>query len=165
MKWSKLKKTIEENFADCVKDSVKIYTTRYTGGSYFMVRGWITVDKIEIANFSTPDNYKKYEWNTPDIDERIPVEERTEGLSVEKGEFSRWDFLNSCWDYININIDDAVSSENPIIKSLAMLDKRLGKRRLKLIDKKNLHPLVLTLLNLRLESENIESKKDSTEKI
>ena len=45
-------------------------------------------------------------------------------------------------EYINLNIDDAFSSDNPIIKSFAVLDKRLGKRRLKLINKSDLHPLV-----------------------
>ncbi len=155
MRWSKLKKTIEDKFADCVKGRVHLYTTRYTSGSYFMVRGWITLDGKEIANFSTPDNYQKYGWNTPEINERIPAEERTAGQAVEKGEFSRWDFVVACFDYLNANIDEAFASDNPIIKSFAILDKRFGKRRLKLVDKKDLHPLVNTLLNLRLKCEGM----------
>jgi hypothetical protein len=154
LKWSKLKKTIEDKFAECVKHRVKIYVTRYTTGSYWMVRGWITTDKTEIANFSTPDNYNRFGWDTPEINERILPEERTAGKAAEKGEFSRWDFLEACWEYINLNIDDALSSDNPIIKSFAVLDKRLGKRRLKLINKSDLHPLVLRLLEFRLECEN-----------
>jgi len=39
MKWSKLKQTVEEKFSDSIGERVKIYTTRYTSGSYFMVRG------------------------------------------------------------------------------------------------------------------------------
>jgi len=158
MKWSKLKKNIEEKFADCLKDRVHIYTTRYTTGSYYMVRGWITIDKEEIANFSTPDNNNKYGWNTPDIDERIIPEKRTEGLTVEKGEFSRYDFTDACFDYLNMNIDEAVSSQNPIIKSFAMLDRRLGKRRLKLLkqkDRTDQHPLVSRMLDLRIQCENM----------
>lgn len=158
MKWSKLKKTIEDNFADCVKGRVHIFSTRYTTGSYFMVRGWITIDKEEIANFSTPDNCNKFGWNTPDINERISPEDRTEGLAAEKGEFSRSDFTDACFEYINMNIDASASSENPIIRSFAMLDKRLGKRRLKLLkvqDRTDKHPLVLKMLDLRLECEKI----------
>jgi len=165
MKWSKLKKTIEDKFADCVSGRVSLYATRYTSGSYFMIRGWITADKIEIANFSTPDNYSKFEWNTPELNERIPDEERTPGKAVEKGEFSRWDFMNACWDYINMNIDEAIISENPIIRSFAMLDRRLGKRRLRQIDKTDLHPLVLRLLNLRLECENIKYSKEESKEL
>lgn len=155
MKWSKLKKTIEDNFSDKLEGRVSIYITRYTTGSYFMVRGWITIDKEEIANFSTPDNYSKFGWNTPDIDKRIPDEERTEGKAVDKGEFSRTDFLDACWVYISLNNDDAFKSMNPIIKAFAVLDKRTGKRRLRSIDKTNLHPLVLKCLELRLKCEGI----------
>ena len=128
MKWSKLKKTIEDKFADCLSGRVSLYATRYTSGSYFMVRGWITADKIEIANFSTPDNNSKFEWNTPEIDE-------------------------------------AIISDNPIIRAFAMLDRRLGKRRLRQIDKTDLHPLVLRLLNLRLECENIKYSKEESKEL
>ncbi|MBK8983879.1 MAG: hypothetical protein IPM38_16565 [Ignavibacteria bacterium] len=155
MKWSKLKKTIENNFAVSVSGRVNIFVTRYTSGSFFMVRGWITIDKAEIANFSTSDNFRKFEWDTPDIDKRIPAEERTEGNAVEKGEFSRADFLDACREFSSMKIDEALKSDNPVIRSFAMLDRRLGKRRLKLIDSENLHPLVLKCLNFRLECESI----------
>ncbi len=157
MKWSKLKKTIEEKFADSLGGRVNIFATRYTTGSYFMVRGWITIDGIEIANFSTPDNYSRYGWNAPEINKRIPDTERSKELAAEKGEFSRWDFMNACWEYINQSIEDSMASENPIIMSFAVLDSRVGKRRLKLIEKNSLHPLTLRLLNLRLECEKVKS--------
>ena len=123
-----------------------------------MVRSWITIDKEEIANFSTPENSSKYGWNTPDIDKRIEPEERTEGQAVEKGEFSGYDFTDACFEYLNLNIDAALESENPIIRSFAMLDRRLGKRRLKLLrdqDSSDLHPLVFRMLNFRLQCEKI----------
>ncbi|MBK9333358.1 MAG: hypothetical protein IPM96_13350 [Ignavibacteria bacterium] len=111
--------------------------------------------KQRFANFSTPDNYNKFEWDTPDIDKRISVDERLEGNTVEKGEFFRADFLDVCWEFISMNIDEALKSDNPVIRSFAMLDRRLGKRRLKLIDRENLHPLVSKCLNFRLECEGI----------
>lgn len=157
MMWSKLKKSIEEKFAESIDGRVNLYVTRYTSGSYYMVRGWITIDGEEIANFSTPDNNNKYGWNTPEINERIPEGERTKGAASEKGEFSRWEFIDACRDYLNHNIDEAVKSENPIIRSFAVLDRRLGKRRLKLMDKAELHPLTLRLLELRLECENLKN--------
>ena len=52
-------------------------------------------------------------------------------------------------------LDEALSSDNPIIQSFAVLDKRLGKRRLKLMDRSTLHPLVVKLLDLRLECEQV----------
>ncbi len=158
MKWSKLKQTVEEKFSDRIGKRVKIYTTRYTSGSYFMVRGWITIDGEEIANFSTPDNYAKFNWNTPELDKRIPEDERNNGNAVEKGEFSRHDLMDACWSYINLSIDDALMSDNPIINAFAMLDKRLGKRRLKTIDSTSLHPLAARTLELRLQCESMSFK-------
>lgn len=154
MKWSRLKKSIEEKFADPLKGRVNIYATRYTSGSHYMVRGWITLDGEEIANFSTPDNNNKYGWNTPAINERIPAGERTAGIAAEKGEFSRMEFTDACMEFLNLNIDDAFKSDNPIIRSLAVLDRRSGKRRLRNICRESLHPLTLQLLEFRLKCEN-----------
>ncbi|AVV83514.1 hypothetical protein SPWS13_1721 [Shewanella putrefaciens] len=55
----------------------------------------------------------------------------------------------------DLTIDESISSEDPLIQSLAMLDKRLGKRRLKSIDQAKLHSLAKKLLTVRLESEGV----------
>lgn len=158
MKWSKLKQRIEDGFAGCIRGRVSIYATRYTSGSHFMARGWITVDGVQIVNFSTPDSMNKFGLMTPEINERIPEEQRTPGLHAEKGEFSRYDLFDACWAYLNISIADALKDENPLIQAFAMLDKRLGKRRLKNLDPEKLHPLPAGLLRFRLECENMEQK-------
>lgn len=157
MKWSKLKKTIEEKFADSVKNKIHLYTTRYTVGSNFMVRAWITINGEEIANFSTPDNYNKYSWNTPDIDKRIPDEERIEGNAVEKGEFSRFEFFVSCNSFLNLSIDQALNGDDPIIKALAVIDKRFGKRRILSFDAEKEHPLVKYLFEFRKKEEGLNN--------
>ncbi len=153
MKWSKLKEKTEDNFADCINGRVKIYATRYTSGSHFMARGWITIDGEQVANFSTPDNQARFGNSYAEISNRIPEEERTPGNAVEKGEFSRYDLFDACWEYLSINIETALNSDNPIIRSFAILDKRTGKRRLSKINKDNLHPLAQRMLELRLSCE------------
>ena len=44
-----------------------------------------------------------------------------------------WDFLSAVLEYRNLSIQDALNSENYIIKILAILDKRVGKRTLQKI--------------------------------
>lgn len=79
---------------------------------------------------------------------------------MEYGELSRQDVYEACWSYVhNLTIDESISSEDPLIQSLAMLDKRLGKRRLKSIDQAKLHPLAKKLLTVRLESEGVRVDK------
>jgi len=155
MQWSKLKKNLEDKFADSVKGKICLYTTRYTIGSNFMVRAWITVNGEEIANFSTPDNANKFGWNTPDVDKRFPKEDRTEGNAVEKGEFSRFEFFSACNTYLNLSVEDALINPNPIINALAVIDKRFGKRRIENTDLSKLHPLARKLLEFRMKEEGL----------
>ncbi len=159
MQWSKLKSLVEERFAHSLRKRVGIYTTRYTQASYFMVRGWITVDGEEIANFSTPDYRDRYLWNAPEINLRVENDERTAGAAVEKGEFEQWEFISACWDFTQSSLEEALLHPNPIVNAFAMLDKRLGKRRLREIEAENLHPLAKKLLEIRLEAEGLLREK------
>lgn len=154
---------MEECFADEVKGRVHIYTTKYTAGSNFMVRGWITIDKEEIANFSTPDNHARFGHSSPDFIERIPDGQRTPGKAAEKGEFAQWELADSCLQYINQSIDESFTSAHPIIRAFAMLDRRTGKRRLLSLETSDMHPLVKRMYDLRIESMGLNKGKDSIE--
>ena len=44
-----------------------------------------------------------------------------------------WDFLSAVLEFRNLSIQDALKSEDYIIKILAILDKRVGKRTLEKI--------------------------------
>lgn len=63
--------------------------------------------------------------------------------------------------YPQLSIDHALNSENVIIKAFALLDKRLGKRKLKnLRYSSNVHPLILEFYKLRCEVEGIRTFED-----
>jgi hypothetical protein len=162
LKWSKLKKEIENRFAESLKGRIYLYSTRYTSASYTMSRGWITFDGKEVVNFSTPDSVNEYGRYYNEVTKSncashpsVKDFERTPGKVIEKGEFSRYDFHEACWTFLNLSIEDALKNENPIISSLAILDHRLGKRRLKEIDQEGLHPLIKRMLQIRLYTEGI----------
>ena len=44
-----------------------------------------------------------------------------------------WDFLSAVLEFRNLSIQDALDSENYLIRILAILDKRVGKRTLQKI--------------------------------
>ena len=166
MKWSKLKKEIELRLADKLQGRLAFFTTTYANSS--VGRSWVTFDKTQIANFETILSYKNYgayyniatdtDCSKHDI---IDNTKRTPELPMERGEFSQFDFMTACWDYLQLNIDEALESENPIIKSIAMVDKRLGKRRLAEINISGLHPLTKLFLNIRLNVESISTKSQT----
>ena len=148
MKWSKLKQMVEERFADSVKGRVEIFSTRYTKPNSRDGRGWITIDKIQLVNFATPKSWQNFDAYYHEgtmtncvTHPAIENEDRTEGNLIEDGEFSRFDLHECCWEFLDLTIEEALSHKSPLINSLAVLDKRLGKRRLVLLEKEKLHPL------------------------
>jgi hypothetical protein len=167
MKWSKLKKEIELRLADKLKGRLSFFTTTYANSS--LGRSWVTFDKTQIANFETVLSYANYNayYNILTdtgcrTHDKIEDNKRTPNLPMERGEFSQFDFMTACWDYLQLNIEEALENENPIIKSIAMVDKRLGKRRLAEINTNKLHPLTKLFLSIRLQAENINIISQTT---
>ena len=48
MKWSQLKKRIEESFADSVRGRVEVWNTRYRRAHDDAGEAWITIDKQRV---------------------------------------------------------------------------------------------------------------------
>ena len=72
------------------------------------------------------------------------------------GELARCDFFQALWGYLSISIDDALTSNHVLIRSLAMTDRRFGKRRLRELQVGDWeHPLIRQLFRLRCEVEGI----------
>ncbi len=160
MRWSKLKKIVEESFADSVRGRVHIYSTAY-GCS--CGRGWITVDGEELADLSTLASGNKYrafynETTKTDCAKHPAVtkEEREPGNVVEPGEFSRFDLHVACWEYIHSSLNDSIRSYDPLINSLAVLNAKVGKSRLRRLAEQDIHPLVRSLVEFRMKAESIK---------
>ncbi|OQP44251.1 hypothetical protein A4H97_33400 [Niastella yeongjuensis] len=170
MMWSKLKQLTEEKFADSVRKRVEIFSTRYNKPNSSTGRGWITIDGIEVVNFSTMKSGEIYcciyhEATSTNCLKHPAVkdEERTPGLLIEEGEFSRFDLHNCCFEYLNLTVEEGLAHPSPLINLLAVLDSRLGKRRLPSLAKKKHHPLVMRLLEFRLVQEgfNLKNKQET----
>ncbi len=165
MRWSKVKKLVEDSFAEGIKNRVQIYSTHYQCSCG---RGWITIDGKELVDLSTMLSsmiYRcAYHETTNTVFPKhsaVPDENRTPNKLTEYGEFSRFDLHIACFDYLHQSIKDSIESKNPLIKSLAVLNAKVGKGRLSEIAKQNLHPLTRALLNFRIEAEReLRSKRE-----
>jgi hypothetical protein len=163
MKWSQLKKETESRFAACVQGEIHLYSTRYRRPDSNKGRGWITYKKEQIVNFETILSWVNYgayfheSTNTPCLTHKaVVMKDRTPGRLIERGEFSRFDLHEACWELLNLSIDDALKSRNPIIQGLAFLDRRIGKQRLIGFSTEKLHPLATKMLKIRLYEETIK---------
>jgi hypothetical protein len=156
MKWSKLKQQIEAQFADSVRIHAAIHITRYGPGvSSTMTRGWLTWDGAEVFSFST------IAWLQAEHTEAANPLASDKPISIpdqlnQRGVFSRFDLTDALATYLNLSIDSALSSPDPIISAMAMFDRRVGKRRLQqfVIDEMT-HPFVKQLYDLRCQAEQL----------
>ena len=142
MHWSKLKQVTEGRFADDVRGRVQLWTTRYRQ-PWHRVRGpdsrsWITVDGRTVVNMHDHQSVDGvFSDGHPD---RFRV-----------SLFGGCDLPSAARAFLSLSIDDAFASSNTLVRALAVLDRRTGRRRLAAMDPVAEVPLVATLLTLRTE--------------
>jgi hypothetical protein len=151
MRWSKVKSLVEKRFAPSLKKRLSINSTRY--GNCTCGRAWLTLDGEEIANFCTRAHDNK---NLEQLTASKKSIAKFEKMPVEYGELSRQDAYRACWAFLHeLSLEQALNDEDPLVQTLAIIDSRLGKRRLREVDSRALHPLALKLWKIRMEAEGL----------
>jgi hypothetical protein len=169
--WSKLKKTIEGFFAPSVSGRVTLHSTWYRSTGRFAGRAWISIDGEEVGDFSDARwSLKHWELSTAireinkstnyrDAETRsgyIAAGEAAADTLHRSGVLSRNDFYEALLQYPNLSIEEAVASGLPLFRAFAVLDRRLGKRRLEsfefLVEE---HAIVKRLLEFRCQCESL----------
>ncbi|SMG19944.1 SF0329 family protein [Paenibacillus aquistagni] len=116
IQWSKLKKQVENHFCDELKDRITLFSTWYkNGGSPSRGRAAVLLDKNEI-----------YEANT---DKWLMSEINSHNQSSCKV-IERYEFHKLLEEYLSQSIERSLLSKYELIRGLAIIDKRVGKRRL-----------------------------------
>jgi hypothetical protein len=167
MRWSQLKKRIEETFADRVKGRVEVFVTRYRHAHDAAGEAWIVIDGQQIACMGEIRHWKRRLpiYRQLDRAQRLasPEERRllpapffeAKRLTNAEGFFSDEDVKKALFCHLNLPFDDILRSDDPIIHAFGMLDKRLGKRRLAAIDTKKEAALARRLHTFRCEVEGV----------
>ena len=158
MIWTKLKRTAEPLLADTLQGRIEYHLTRYGNGvSHFMSRGWITLDRTEIANFSTIGREREIYSRTGNWYSHDP---QVLSTLEQEGIFTRDDYVSALHAYVGLQMKDALRSVDPIVRAISMFDRRLGKRRLRTFCCEDEHPLVKQFFKIRCEAEELELRKD-----
>lgn len=145
--WGTLKKWLESNVCDELKGRVTFFLTRYHEVHNAYGRAFIRVDGEERAVFTWKDMYRQererddlwYAEREENDDAPYDTERYERALKSRWDEnctYSEYDFLSAVLAFRNMAIGDALSSDNFIIKTLAVLDQRVGKRTLQKIKEK-----------------------------
>lgn len=163
MQWSRLKRNIESFFADSVKGRVGLHSTRYRTMHDHDGRAWITLDGEEIVNMvhvwkwlrrvdqrATSLAGKSVRWHHDD-----PRVKAAEAQLEDECIFTQSHLGGAMHEYQSLSIADILESDNPIIRAIGMLDRRVGIRRLRKIDGPREHALVRATHMFRCRAEGI----------
>ena len=142
MKWNQLKKRLESLLADSVKQRIEFKMTGYHRGHDYHQRASILFDQSQI--FTTTKHYLN--WMNDDIIEQYQ----------DSNIFGSDYFIHSLYSYVDLPFTEILTSTNLIVHAIRMLDKRLGKSRLKKMDISNEHDLVKRLFYIRCKAEGID---------
>lgn len=175
MKWSQLKKRIEDNFAESVKGRVEIWATRYRKAHDQEGELWITIDKERVLSMGSLKYQKElYETATRLQNERSCKDHQAseqrdsyrqthadaERMLSENEIYDPLDFLQILHRFLTMGIDEALTSPDPLVRALAVLDRRCGKRRLKTSNPSGESSFVAKLYLFRCQAEAIEPSQE-----
>lgn len=170
LSWSAMRKILEQdNICDSLKGRIQYFATRYRRSPDEEGRVAVRLDGKEILKSCFYDwNIKRDEaWNEINIIKGRKTSYSESGELMElgalnKGGFDQYCFYNAFHIYFNSSIDSSLISSDPVVRLFAIMDKRVGKRRLhQLLSNIESQPEWLQIFyRLRLESDGIiESAK------
>ncbi|WP_431028367.1 SF0329 family protein [Lysinibacillus sp. LZ02] len=180
MQWSKTKARLEGFLCAKLKGRIQLHATVYRihdGPS----RIWITFDKKEILSASDLTFAVKhghlYEQMKAEVNlsgipynqnwemmfqskERqalVEASDYAEEILMRQSLFASYHLYAPLMNYSNLSIEEALRSENIMIRAFSMFDRRLGKRKLKkLYFTEDTHPLIMKFYNIRCAVEGVE---------
>lgn len=160
MRWSKTRQLLEERLCKSLQGRVRYFTTRYRHAHDGQGRVCILVDGRERLNMPfivemeiSMEAHRRHAFSEKSLRETF---DEVESDFAYQGRFVPGEFGFAVEDYLQHSIDESLRSENPLVRMLAILDGRVGKRRLQK-ERETLwrQPEWLRYFyRLRLESEN-----------
>lgn len=134
--WAGLNKQLSGFLCEALKDRITYFLTRYHDVHNAYGRAAVLLDKTELVDFTWTEGYEQEYAFSRLHDNGIKWNRMEEILKPEWDEnctYSEMDFLSAATEFLQMPISEALNSDNYIIRILAILDKRVGKRTLQAI--------------------------------
>ena len=172
--WSAMRRILEqENICDSLKGRVRYFATRYNKSHDQKGRVAILLDGQEVFRSCFFDWDRKRDEAWAEINARAgrgtsyrESGEQIERGALNKGGFDQFAFYRAFYLYQNSRIEESLCSPDPVVRLFAVMDKRVGKRRLRALaaDADNQPAWLQTFYCLRLSAEEADSSKRATAK-
>ncbi len=132
--WSGIRNKLEKDYlAESLRGHIQYYCTSYTKSPDGHGRAAIRLDGKELISGCYWNNYSKANLFPRDekyekrMKECFPYMDET---ALDLGVFDEYCFYRAFHEFDNQSIEKSLSSENLIVRIFAVLDRRIGKRRL-----------------------------------
>lgn len=165
MQWSQLRKRLLDRVASSIQSRVDIHQTRYRNAHDQEGEIWLTIDKARIFSSGSASYLSKLGTVVGEI--------HAEGATWPEAYERAWPIMESSgfmlleainkdlFNSLNLSLEEMIEQTNPLLKALAIIDSRFGKRRLASFDASNEHDLVKRLFILRCEAEGVNISNTS----
>jgi len=165
LSWSAMRKVLEkENICDSLKGRIQYFATRYKKSHDETGRVAIRLDGKEVFKSCFFDQLKKRDEI---VKSNIILKEEAKSYwdywdkiyleTKNYGGFEQHGFYEAFYEYHSQSIEKSLASPDPVVRLFAIMDKRLGKRRLKgMLSEIQAQPEWLQVFyKLRLEADDI----------
>ena len=167
--WSGMRNKLESDYlCPALRGHIQYFATSYSKSADHEGRAAIRLDGVEVLR----SNYYAYEqnyWNRYQALRRegIGQDDRTapfrlahEG-TLNDGCFDKGFFYEAFHEFDNQSIEKSLVSKNPLVRILALLDRRLGKRRLLALEESMEQELdwVRAFYVIRMQAEGLMEKE------
>ena len=164
--WSGIRNKLEKNYLClALRGHIQYFATSYSKSVDHVGRVSIRMDGIEVLK----SNYYKYFENVwtkfhnlrstalKDCNYAKEAIDQAYAFALEQGTFDKKVFYEAFDIFDNQSIDESLLSKNPIVRILALLDRRLGKRRLVHLGESMEHELnwVRAFYVIRMQAEGL----------
>jgi hypothetical protein len=157
LQWSKMRQLCEQRIAPELSGRVRLRLTRMRGAHDAEQHGAILVDDavwFDACFFKTTHrvwDIQRNGQNGPDAEQQAQAEGFVPG----------WQFGPALRDYLNENLESSLCAENPVRKIMAVMDARLGKRRMnEVLQSLTEHDPARKFLELRMRVRGVETETD-----
>lgn len=166
--WSGTRKKLEEDcLCPALRGRVRYFATAYSKCPDHEGRAAILVDGVEVLKSSYYE-YAPVYWALQSELHQLEESDWREAAQkagqtvLDKGLFDQWDFYAAFQEFDNQSIEASLTSENPLVRIFALLDRRLGKRRLAALEDAMEQELdwVRPFYLLRMEAEGLTLQKE-----
>ena len=164
--WSGMRKKLEEEYlCTSLRGRIRYFVTRYRESHDQEGRVAILMDGKEILQSSYIAYAKDFHCRWCALRQNVPsdTEDTSDAFfragkeAVDNGCFDRRHFYDAFYIFDNQSIEESLSSDNPLVRVFALLDRRVGKRSLLALAEKMEQelPWVQVFYMLRLDAEGM----------